>query len=173
MSSFNMYPAVSGDRQELIRLDIKCYDYPLSFDDWGEVLTSDKNKIGDYVGYRAETFKRNNTILGYVVYAEQATDDGDMECLRLGVLPSVRRQGVGKMLVDHLRSKAHTKGMNEVQFMISEYYLDPDEARGVDDFISTTGLVLHDQIKGAYFHYGREYDGIIFRTGGTPVPLPT
>jgi GNAT superfamily N-acetyltransferase len=173
MTSFNMYPATGGDRQELMRLDLRCYDYPLSFEEWGEILSSGKDKkiSGEFSGFRCETFKRNNTILGYVVFHDEPNEDNDLEVLKLGVLPAVRQQGVGKMLSDYRREKARTKGFSEAVYTIPEYWLDPNENRGVVNFISSSGLVLHKTLKEAFYHYGNIYDGIVFRTGGTPVPV--
>lgn len=170
--SNHIYPAVAGDRGELQKIEIKCYDYPLTFEAWGEIL-SDKGGGGEFSKCKCSVYKRNSTILGYAVYGENPTEpDQDLEVLRLGVLPSVRNQGIGKMLVDHLQVKAHSKNMNQAQIMIPEYLLDPQENRNIHDFVATSGLVLHRHEREAYFHYGKFYDGIVYRTGGIAVPIP-
>ena len=167
----NIYPAVPGDRSELQKIDIKCYDYPLPFEAWGEILA--KKGTGDFSNYDCQVFKKNSTVLGYCVYAESPTEpEQDLLLLRLGVLPSVRQQGIGKLILDHMLVKAQAKNMNQVQIMIPEYYLDPDENRFIHNFVATSGLVLHQHQKEAFYHYGKFYDGIVYRTGGVAVPIP-
>lgn len=171
----NIYPASTSDRTELQRMDIWCYDYPLDFNSWGEILGTKQD--GEYVEFKCETLKRNGTILSYGVYSTipVSEEDGeDLLVLRIGVMPSLREQGLGTMMVDHLHNKALDMKLRRFQIRIPEYYLDPEEraSRGdVHKFALTSGLYVHRLESEAYLHYGKLYDGIIYRSGGIQVPV--
>lgn len=167
-----MQRALVGDRNELQKIDAKCYDYPLSFEEWGEIIGPCDGE-GPFYNFHCEVYKKHDTIIGYVVFDDSVIQpEMDMRGIRLGVLPSMRGQGIGKILIEYLQNKVKSRGWKELQLMIPEYVLDPEENRGVDNFISAVGLVFHKQEQNAYYHYGKVYDGIIFRTGGTCVPCP-
>ena len=174
MTIANIYPAQAIDRNDLHQLEIKCYDYPLNKDDWASIL-----KIGEgaFDSFRAEVFKRNGMILGYFVYMEPSLpmDDGQLDDLllfRVGVQPSLRKQGIGSMLLDRVRDLCQQRELGEFQIRVPEYFLDKEENRGLSDFYRTNGLEYYSTEKDSYYHYGRYFDGITYRSGGKREPLP-
>lgn len=172
MSTAQVYKAQPLDRSDLFHLDVKCYDYPLTMEHWGQIILKDE---GPFTRYECEVFKRNGTILGYYVYGIDPIARGemlpDLSVLRLGVMPSVRRQGIGSMLVKKLRDVCEQMEVDQFQMIIPEYVFDPDEARGITEFFHTNGIVFMDNSPNLFYHYGRNYDGLIFRSGGEREPV--
>lgn len=164
-----IYPAQPIDRQALRQLDIKCYDYPIEWDTWAEILGHSEGAMGTY---SCKVWKTNGSIVGYMVYDEVVFEDDvdgnivqDLYVSRLGVARSVRRRGFGSRLVVELRRLTHARGWNEFQITLPEYFLDGEENRGLDAFTKSNGLRILRTVPKCYPHYGRSYDGLTFRSG--------
>lgn len=171
--SYRFQEAYSGDQSLLSRLDAKCYDYPLEAFEWEQILssTSANNPLpGDLHRYKCMTYRINSNIIGYYVYDGLQSDEPYLQLLRFGVHPDHRQKGLGTMIMDNAKMKASSMGLKDVEIMIPEYWLDPDENRGIISFVDTTGMVPVDHIRDFYLHYGRTYDAIKYRTGGRRKP---
>lgn len=168
--SLYIYPAQPIDRNVLFDLDVKCCDYPIPTRGWQEITGSSQ---GEYSHFTCEVYKRNNTPYGYIVFSEipieKSNAKDDLCVYRIGVHPQLRRQGIGTILVDRLSDICFRKNLDQFQITIPEYWMDPDENRGIKEFADACNLVLFSQEKEAFLHYGKIYDGIVYRSGGTPV----
>lgn len=174
MTVANIYPAKPIDRNSINLLDIKCYDYPVTLEQWGQIISGDP---GPFSGFSCEVFKRNGLVLGYFVYSNHPLlpEDGglgDLFVFRIGVMPSVRKQGVGSMLVERILDLCQRKELAEFRVNLPEYFLDPSEGRGVEEFLKSNGLNYHETMKLAFLHYGKLYDGHVYRSGGNRDLVP-
>jgi len=164
--NYRWQEATSSDKSNLFRLDCKCYDYPIEVEDWAKILSTSPSINDQMTGFKCNTYRVNSTIVGYYVYWAKPSEVDTLRLLRLGVHPDYRTQGIGTMLIDNAKAKADSFGMMEVDILIPEYYLDPDEDRGINQFVDTAGLMVIEHQQEAFYHYGRSYDGILYRTGG-------
>jgi len=161
--------AAQKDKQALIKLDLKCYDYPLTDTEWSQILSSAPatNPLPEDLNhFRCMTYRVNGQIVGYYVFNNKPDEGENMELLRLGVHPEHRTQGYGLLLIDNARSQANSNGLREIEIVIPEYWLDPQEDRGIIQFVETSGLVPEDHKRDLYYHYGKSFDGILYRSGG-------
>jgi len=169
MSSYRFQEATGSELKALHRLDVKCYDYPLSAGEWQEILSTAPQvspNDGSVAHYKCQTYRINNTIIGFYVYDNRAGETEYMRLLRFGIHPEYRQQGIGSLLMDNAIAKAKSLGLHEAEVMIPEYWLDPDEDRGIIKFVETSGMAPVEHVRDFYFHYGSKYDGILYRTGG-------
>lgn len=170
--SIYIYPAQPIDRSVLFDLELKCQDYPIQISDWKDILGGSEG--GEFSHYSCYVFKRNNTPYGYLVFSEVPVEKenakDDLYVLRLGVHPQLRRQGIGTALVEYAKHICEKRSLSEFQIMVPEYWMDPEENRGVKEFTEAHNLCYFQTEKDAYHHYGRLYDGLTFRSGGKPVP---
>lgn len=169
MGSYRFQEAYTSDQSALCRLDAKCYDYPLESSEWQQILSSapQNNPLpGNLHRYKCMTYRIDSKIVGYYVYDSLVEDHPHLKLLRLGVHPDYRQQGFGTMLLDNAIAKSRSMGLDQCDISIPEYWLDPEENRGIIDFVSTAGLIPVGHHRDAYYHYGKDYDAITYRTGG-------
>ena len=161
--------ASQRDKQALIKLDLKCYDYPLTDNEWNQILStapSNNPLPEDLNHFRCTTYRIDDKIVGYYVYNNKPDESQNMELLRLGIHPDYRKKGYGVLLMDNARTAANSHGLRECEIVIPEYWLDPSEERGIINFVDSAGLVPEDHKRDLYYHYGKQYDGILYRSGG-------
>lgn len=165
--------ASQRDKQALMKLDLKCYDYSMSDEEWTQILSSAPannpipNSLADY---QCATYRIDGKIVGYYIFDNKPDEGEHLELLRLGVHPEYRQRGYGTLLIDNARTKANSQGLREIEIVIPEYWLDPQEERGIIQFVDTAGLTPEDHKRDLYYHYGKQYDGILYRSGGRRKP---
>lgn len=154
-------PASAADRPELVRIDSACYDYAIDSKGWNMILGAESE--GDLASYNCDVFKRDNTVLGYIVYKAEQSQGELMSIFRLGVRPSLRRQKIGTHLINFALGYAKDNGFGGIEVRLPEYVFDDEENRGVDKFLRSCKVKFSRIEKGVYRHYGRTYDGVVFQ----------
>jgi len=112
------------------------------------------------------TYRVDNEIVGFYVYNNKPSELDFMPLSRLCVHPDHRTRGYGTILLDNAIIRARQFGMDEVRITVPEYWLDPEENRGIINFVDTTGMAPVDHVRDLYYHYGKTYDGITYQSGG-------
>jgi GNAT superfamily N-acetyltransferase len=83
---------------------------------------------------------------------------------RVGVHPDHRNKGIGSLLIDNAKTFCKSLGLFQVEVLVPEYWLDPSENRGVIPFVENNKMTPVDHKRDYYFHYGKLYDAILYRT---------
>lgn len=145
------------DINSLRDLDIKCYDYPLTMEQWHKLIEASgkKGEARCVLASYPSSYASKAIAFGVWQYNEE-----DIMILRLGVLNAFRREGVGSYLVDEIRKDAVRKGAKRLTITVPACHTLPDDPDNVVGFLTacgfrTTGLIYSDW----KFMFGRQEDG--------------
>ena len=144
-------------------LDIKCYDYPLEMAEWQDLL----NTSGQDNQARCVLVEAYRKPLGFAVWKILPPEAGVnvQVCFlyRLGVRPTVRQKGLGRLLLKTCEAHATRMQADVIRTTVPDFKCksgDPDDVSG---FLSASGFMATGHIVDQYkFMYGKWVDGYIF-----------
>lgn len=151
-----MHTANQGDLNGMYEVDLRAYDYPLTYLELKEFVTHP----GEYFNVIAADDKCK--IIGYAVFKKDASA-GTLEIIRLGVVPKHRGQGAGKELLRAGLDWMYTCRLYEIFVVVPECKCcpgDPDDVSRwlrFQEFVATTPL-----LPCRFKMYGDCQDGIKF-----------
>jgi ribosomal protein S18 acetylase RimI-like enzyme len=123
---------IRRDMAQVIALD-QINDYS-----WPEVDFLDALRERDTIGM---VFEKNDIILGYMIYR---LEEKQITLVRLAVLEEIRRQGVGRALVEKMKTKLAAKRRGTLSVTVRERQL------GVQLFLRACGLTCCLVEKGRF-----------------------
>lgn len=171
-------------------LDAKCYAYPLSNDNWKQLING-SGKMGQA---RVVVIEVDRVPVGFAVWnTEELTRGGRAYdycyIIRLGVIPKhgsnpdywnrgsgdiphgsykgepldYRRQGLGTLLYQAVVSDAKKRGAVGIRTTIPDIHCQPGDPDDSSVFANKVGLKATGEIKKEYMTmYGRAVDGYVF-----------
>lgn len=131
--------------------DIKCFDYPWSSDSWAFAAEEYVLKVATYYG----------TPIGFAVYLFNE-EKGVAQFPKIGVKPTFRRRGVGRMLLRDGIKFATTMGAPLIETVLPESILRPNEPNFVGEWMTKMGWKATGIERDFYPMMGQKEDGIRF-----------
>jgi GNAT superfamily N-acetyltransferase len=140
-------PAKPNDFPRIKRIDLSTYPYPWGEDDWLYKM----NFVSVATSWGA--------VVGFIVWRVDQTNLST-RIHRLGVLKDHRRKGAGSALIGDCIRTCSTK---KIDILVPEYQVCPGGEEDASLFLKSLGFVAKTPFqKGAFFEYGRKYDGVLF-----------
>jgi len=149
------------DINNLRDLDIKCYDYPLTMDQW-QALVSASGKVEEArcVLVELQNPVGSNKPIGFGVWQKH---EGDFLVLRIGVHKEYRRKGIGQLIVDTIQNDASKKGIKLITITVPDLHCTPGDPDDVSKFLLATGFRPSGKIIHNFKRmYGQDRDGYVF-----------
>lgn len=126
------------DMPRVMEIESLCFEQP-----WGEDAMLECLKQKNICGMVAEA---HQVILGYFVYA---LHHNDIAILRIAVIPSHQRRGIGKQILERIDEKISAGRRESASIIV------PDTEDGVHEFLKECGYlathVLRDEPRDEYF----------------------
>ena len=139
------------DLHHLLDIDIKCFDYCWSGDDWRTVASAEKVKVLVATWY--------GTTLGFAV--TEPSESG-LFMPKLAIKPNYQNRGLGRILLGKVWERAYTLELSKIETVVSETMCDPS----VDRNAATWLLKMHFKATGVKKQfvklYGQYEDGYKF-----------
>lgn len=155
---FNVRPPRLDDANELLDIDIKCFENPWSAQKWSKVVS----KHNDYFVSVATYF---GSPIGLAVF-RQHPDSLDIEIEKIAVLRPHRRKGASLYLLAAAVTYAQTTLANNLFIIVPEstvYPVGPDKPSQTTGWLSQTGFLATKPFLKNHFHaYGTVEDGVKF-----------
>lgn len=142
------------DVNHLIDIDIKCFDYCWSGDDWRLVASADDVQIMVATWY--------GTPLGFVVTEPQGKADKRLFMPKLAVKPNYHGRGVGRILLGKAWELAYHHGLPKIETVVSETMCDPSVERNAATWLLKMGFRATGIKKQFVKLYGQHEDGYKF-----------
>jgi len=139
------------DAHYLLDIDIKCFDYAWSPDQWREVAKNCLACVATWHG----------TPVGMVLFADNQC--GGVEITKIAVKPAYRNQGIARRLLRNCALFAREIGVGELLMVVPESLLRPGEADDISAWLTKLGFRAEvPLLKNHFFYYGRHEDGVVF-----------
>jgi GNAT superfamily N-acetyltransferase len=150
--ALNVRPGGDRDVNFVKDLDLKCYHYPWTPEQWSATVGADPAK------WCIATIR--DRPVGFAIW-RQAGGKGLLQ--RLGVLPDSRKQGIGAELLRHVMKCVKTRGGVELSLVVPEIHCFPGHPDDVSAWLLTRGFRAEPPIVPEYaYMYGQWVDGFCF-----------
>lgn len=147
-------PALGNDVNFLIDIDLKCYDYPWSVDEWRLLALNPACSV--------TLATINMEPVGFVAWGKVIAKK-EAEILRLAVKPAYRNSGVGSLLLGSIEIEANEYGMQKIVLIVPEIHCFPNHRNDVSQWLLTRGYKATKPILKNHFDmYGSKVDGFKF-----------
>ncbi len=151
--ALNVRPGSGRDVNLVKDLDLKCYHYPWSPDDWTSATSGD-----DPARWCIATIR--DRPIGFAIW-RQAKDTGLLQ--RIGVRPDSRKQGIGTEILRHVLRRVRDSGASELSLIVPEINCFPGHPDDVSAWLLTRGFRAKPPIVPKYsYRYGQWVDGFCF-----------
>lgn len=150
--ALNVRPGGDRDVNLVKDLDLKCYHYPWTPEQWGET-------VGDNPAKWCLATIRDRPV-GFAIW-QQVKDVGLLQ--RLGVRPDSRKRGVGTELLSYVLRCVRNTGATELNLMVPEIHCFPGHPDDVSAWLLTRGFRAKPPIVPEWgYMYGQWVDGFCF-----------
>lgn len=100
--------------------------------------------------------------VGFAIW-ERGPRNKPSHIVRFGVLPHVRRRGIGRQMLGWITNDLWSHGKRQLRSVLSQITcLGPNDPDDVSVFMQKTGFKWVGTNENLYFHYGRWEDGLVF-----------
>lgn len=146
------------DINNLTVMDLKCYHYPMTLEDWKQKIKDKKTNTQIII----VEFRRHP--VGFAMWSvEQLENEYVGKILRLGVLPQYRRKHFGKLLLTFIFKYLRDWKCNKVQIVVSSLHCLPGDPDDVSEFLTKCGFQTTGEVVSEFkWMYGDLVDGYIF-----------
>lgn len=149
-----VHSANQRDLGPMVDIDMRSYEYPLSYVDIKQHLQS-RSSICIIAA------DDNNSVIGYAIFKVHS-EQRLLEIVRLAVEPKHRCQGAGKDLLRVGIDLGSGKGVDKVFVVVPELLCVPNKPGDVSRWLSYAGFRAVQVLKNAFVMYGSECDGYKF-----------
>lgn len=135
-------------------MDYRTYDYAFFPEEYTKMA-----KKGTMLSCMAMV---NERPVGFAIW-ERGPRKSPAHIVRFGVIPNLRRRGVGRQMLDWLIDDLKRHRKTSLRSILSHVTcLGPNDPDDVSGFMTKMGFKWVDTIDKAYFQYGNNEDGIVF-----------
>lgn len=150
--ALNVRPGGDRDVNLVKDLDLKCYHYPWSAEEWTAT-------VGDDPAQWCLATIRDRPV-GFAIWR---ISPGEVILNRLGVRPDARKQGIGTELLRHVIRYARARLAQKITLMVPELHCFPGHPDDVSAWLLTRGFRAEPPIVHKYaYMYGQWVDGFCF-----------
>ena len=150
--ALNIRPGGDRDVNFVKDLDLKCYHYPWTPEQWGKTVGDDPAK------WCLATIR--DRPLGFAIWR---IAPGEIILNRLGVLPDSRKQGIGTELLRHVIRYAGARQAQKITLRVPEIHCFPGHPDDVSAWLLTRGFRAEPPVVREYaYMYGQWVDGFCF-----------
>jgi GNAT superfamily N-acetyltransferase len=150
--ALNVRPGGDRDVNLVKDLDLKCYHYPWSPEEWAAT-------VGEGGAKWCLATIRDRPV-GFAIW-RQAKDKALLQ--RIGVRPDSRKQGIGTEILRHVLRCVRTGDASELSLMVPEIHCFPGHPDDVSAWLLTRGFRAESPIVHEYaYMYGHWVDGFCF-----------
>jgi GNAT superfamily N-acetyltransferase len=151
-----------ADFDDIINMDLKCYEYPMSTETWREYI----NKSGRAGEAKIVILEIDRKSVGFAFWqdlpareAPPRSESTELMIAKLGILPGFRRQGLGEMLLTKAEGEASFNGLGRVYLWVPHHNCHPGDSDDVSVFLNHCGyLATGECMEGPYIMYGDKFD---------------
>jgi len=145
------------DINELANMDNKCYEYPYTLEDW-QALAPAAGKKDHPRAVLIEAMRRN---VGFMLW--QYLSEETAQLIKLGILPSFRRNGLGQLLMESFVSTCIRENMKTATITVPEINCCPGEPDDCSVFLNKMGFTTTGVIVPNFaYMYGEQVEGFQF-----------
>lgn len=150
--ALNVRPGGNRDVNLVKDLDLKCYHYPWSSEQWAATAGASPSE------WCLATLA--DRLVGFAIW-RQEKDTTSLQ--RLGVKPDSRNQGVGTGILGHVLRCACTRGVTKLSLVVPEIHCFPGHPDDVSSWLLARGFRAEPPIISKYaYMYGQWSDGFCF-----------
>jgi GNAT superfamily N-acetyltransferase len=147
---------LSGDANDLLDIDIKCFDTAWQPEKWSLIRYSKEYDITVATFYGAA--------VGFVVY-HRCSDSNEVQIDKIAVKRAFRRKGVSRLLLEAVVDYAHQTNASALMLVVPESTIYPDHPENTSLWATAVGFKATRPILKDYFAaYGETDNGVKFKT---------
>jgi len=150
-----VHTANQRDINAMFEVDLRAYDYPLSYLDIKDLLMSKEH-------FCVISADDKHNVTGFAVFKKYAAM-GYLEIVRIGVMPKRRHEGIGKALLQAGDDYASDNRLHEMFVVVPETKCLPGDPDDVSRWLKWSGFkAVTPLLRDAFTMYGSPVDGIKF-----------
>lgn len=151
-------PLNKQDINVIHNLDFKSYHYPIDPSEYKQLVSR-----GTALSSIAVVGDKK---VGFAIW-ERGARENAAYIIRLGVLPSYRRKGIGRKILGwvcaDIRENKDIKLNSKLRVVLPQVIcLGPEDPDDVSGFMKKVGFKWIDTMEDLFYHYGRNEDGLVF-----------
>lgn len=147
-----------SDINNIVSLDSKCYIYPFKMKDWQDLV----QKSGHVGEPRLIMLELMDLPVGFCMWKNDS-EESVTDILRMAVLKTHRRLGLGKLLLAACNKSSLSVGAGKMRITVPDIHCRPGDPDDVSEFLLKTGFLTTGEVKSDFKQmYGDSVDGYVF-----------
>lgn len=153
--NLDLRPMALGDSHHLINIDNKRSEFPWTVGDWQCFQRY-------FPEWEVSVVTLDETPVGFTVI-ELSKDENKCYIHKFAVLPKGLTVGIDLVLLNRVEYRTVTKGLNCIEYPVSESSCNPGDPYDVSEWLLRNGFRCEETVEEMFEAYGSYYDGFLFR----------